>query len=195
MQITKRILAQLFLLAAITIPLSTLSAEPEKQGWLPGDSYCLEGSTNFFIYSIGEEKVLFDGYLPCTAVLTITGKHAFELELTEYFPDSTTRVSTKYGKITPGGRVSFPYIGEVEALLVHVGLTVHGRGVVDGNTIYKGWFEGDSFYAYFEVLGHQTQAAQLPFYNKNPDNPEDLYEGPVSVYQDIELYAVDCPSD
>ena len=139
--------------------------------------------------------VLFDAYLPCTATLTIIGKQAFQLEVTEYFPDETTRVTTKYGKITPAGRVSYEYIDEVEALLVHGGLTVHGPGVVDGNTIYKGWFDGMSFCAYFEVMGHQTQPGMLPWFNKDPDDPSVLFDGPISVYQDYELYVVDCPAD
>lgn len=193
MHIQRKLLAQSLLLAALLIPFSISSAESGNQGWQVGESFCLEGSTIFYLYAIEEELVLFDGFLPCTAILTITGRDAFELDVTEYFPDGTTRVSTKYGKITPGGRVSYTYFGEVDALLHHVGLTVHGRGVVDGNTIYKGWFDGESLYAYFEVLGHQTQPALMPFYNKVPDDPSVLFDGPISVFQGYDLQGADCP--
>ena len=72
-----------------------------------------------------------------------------------------------------------------------MGITAHGRGIVDGVTIYKGWFDGMSLYAYWELLGLQTSPAFIPWYQKDPSDPSVLFDGPISVYEDFCLEVVD----
>lgn len=179
------------LAACLFLPTGLLIAQANENHWAPGTVYIMEGHTNFYIYAIAEHLVLFDGKLVCHAALTITGKDTFRMDTIEYFPDGGTRVAVKEGTITPAGRVSFDYEGEVEALQIHVGITAHGRGVVDGVAIYKGLFDGISLYASWELLGLQTTPALLPWYQKVPSDPSILFDGPISVYEDFNLEVVD----
>ena len=185
------ILASLFA-AGLAFSAAALNASEDSAHWVPGTTYCLEGYTGFYVYSYGEQITLFDAGLPCTAVLTISGRDSFVMESVEYFPDGSVREATWYGTITPSGRISYPYPDEPLAIQLHIGLTVHGRGVIDGVAIYKGWFDEVTLIANWELVGHQTQPALVPFYNKDPADPTVLFDGPISIYEEFVLEVVDC---
>ena len=180
------------LVFALALPAANLSADTEASShWMPGTVFILEGHTNTVVYSIGEHRLLKAGSPVCMAVLTITSENTFVMETEQILANGSHRFGIKYGTITPSGRISFDYPGEQEAIQVHVGVTAHGSGIVDGVTIYKGWFNEDTLYAYFEVQGLQTTWPTNNPYKKDPSDPTLLYEGPISVYEDFDLEVVD----
>lgn len=164
--------------------------------WTPGETIELEGYTRFGVYSIGEHRVLLDPadwYLYCKAIITVTGKHTFDLYTEEYMnPDDVAPMRFYYisGRISSGGQLSFP-IPAIQDIVMHTGVTPHGRGVNQGNIIYKGSLNEGSLIAVAQVIGLQTHSATFPFYWKDPSDPSVLFDGPISFTLSFELSVVD----
>lgn len=164
--------------------------------WAPGETIELEGYTRFGVYSIGEHRVLLDPadwFLYCKAIITVTGKHTFDLYTEEYMnPDDEAPMRVYYtsGRISSGGQLSFslPAIQDIE---MHTGVTPHGRGVNQGNIIYKGSLDDGSLIAEADVIGLQTHPATFPMYWKDPMDPSVLFDGPISFTFSFELSVVD----
>lgn len=186
----RNVFTSTMLVACLILPASLHSNDDEQIHWIPGAVYYMEGHTNIVITSIGEHRLLKHGSPLCEAVLTIIDKDSFIMDTLETFPSGRQRIGVKYGTITPSGRVTFAYPGVEAAIQENVGVTAHGRGIVDGITIYKGWFDELSLFAYFEVIGHQTSWPRLNPYKKDPNDPTLLYEGPISVYEYFDLMVV-----
>ena len=180
------------LVACLALPITNLRADEEASThWVPGTIYILEGHANLVVYSIGEHRLLKAGSPVCLAALTIISEDSFVMETERILANGRHQYATKYGTITPSGRITFDYPDEREAIQIHVGVTAHGRGIVDGVTIYKGWFDEDTLYASFEVQGLQTTWPTNNPYKKDPNDPMVLYEGPISIYEDFDLVLVD----
>jgi hypothetical protein len=170
-----------------------------------GDYY-LEGTSNFDCYAVKEHRVVSDGnenFLLMKAKLTHVSGHKYLLETEESLPlpDGSEMLFRKISfdvKITHGGFVMFSWpetwweLGEIHddvlgQLLEHTGCVAHGPGTNRGTLIYRGRFDGSSFYAATRFMGKQI----------NPEPVMELYwhiDGPAKFNFSINLQVAECPS-
>ncbi|MDX2414188.1 MAG: hypothetical protein QNK33_03260 [Bacteroidales bacterium] len=164
----------------------------------------LEGFTRFDVYAKKEHKVITDGhinnFLACTAELIFTGKHNFVLNTQESFilPDGSQMMIREIsfnGMITPSGKLKFSWpetwfeMGEeitdvLGHMNLHMGYIFHGPGVNKNTLNYKGYFDGEKFFAEMHLIGFQEKPGTIPFYFE-------LVDGPIAINFSIELEVSD----
>lgn len=157
----------------------------------------LEGYTRFAIYSVNEHRYLTTGYdfnfCWCEAELIPVGKHDFILNTAEYFIGDPVpfRTGSLEGHISSSGQIKYTWEGIVSDIQAHVGITPHGPGAHEGSIVYYGTFDGETLDAEMHLSGLQTQPAMYPFFWKNPDDPTELFQGPLKLNFMFQLEVVD----
>ena len=146
-------------------------------------NFYLEGTFNFDCYAVKEHRVVSDGnenFLLMTANLTHVSGQKYLLETVETFPlpDGSEMLFRKISfdvRITHGGAVMFSWpetwweLGEIHddvlgQLLEHTGCIAHGPGINRGTLIFRGHFNGDSFFAATRFMGKQVQEPSMDMY-------------------------------
>ena len=157
----------------------------------------LEGFTRFAIYSVNEHRYLTTGYdfnfCGCEAEMVPVGKHDFILNTAEYFIGDPVpfRTGSLEGHISSSGQIKYTWEDVVPDIQAHVGITPHGPGAHEGSIVYYGTFDGETFNADMHVSGLQTQPAEFPFFWVNPDDPTELFQGPLKLTFMFQLEVVD----
>ncbi|MEE4115371.1 MAG: hypothetical protein V2I37_04335 [Marinilabiliaceae bacterium] len=160
----------------------------------------MEGFTRFAFTAIKEGLVITDGYtmnfLACEAELTFGDNKTFILNTMESFilPDGTLmplREVSFEGTIGPGGRLIFTWpetwfeMGEpktdvISQISEHTGSVLHGPGVKKNTLNYKGFYDGEKFFAEMHLTGIQEVPGTLPFFTE-------VIEGPIAIKFMIDL--------
>ena len=169
-----------------------------KKKVMVNEPVCLEGTSNFYVYAPKMDKVVMDGALPSKATLTVDGENLI-FAVKEYFgppmPENLYREVTFSGKITSSGVVMFSWpetwkeFGQdrydvLGQFLDHTGCIAHGPGINKGTVIYKGYFDGTTFYAKTHFIGKQI----------NPEPTMDEYwniDGPAKIEFSMNLTIVE----
>ncbi len=161
------------------------------------------GFTRFAFYVTKEDRYITDGYtsnfLECKAELTFSSKMDFTLSTKEYVdmgdgPFLYREVNFQ-GKMTPSGQLNFnwpetwtemgaPCTDVLGQIGEHTGMDLSGQGVSKNTTVYKGSFDGNSFFADMNLIGKQKKPGTLPFL-------VDMVDGPVKINFMIDLEVVD----
>jgi len=139
----------------------------------------LSGVMHFYVYAVKEDHLVVDSKLPMTATLTHEGGQNYLLVTTETTPGPphiTYREMEIDVKITPGGQVKFSWPDEwmeidiiskppvltpflhtdmAEQVKEHTGYDLHGPGINKGTLDYKGFFDGEEFFAKWHWAGKQ----------------------------------------
>jgi hypothetical protein len=146
----------------------------------------LSGITGFGFYATKGNTVLvgpYDNYLECTAELTFSDKQNFVLHTKEFFPGATDyyREVSFNGKMTPSGQLMFSWPqtfielnmltgeyyevtdGVLPEMRLHTGCALSGQGINKNTLEYKGYFDGNKFFADMHIVGNQEVPGQLPF--------------------------------
>ncbi len=140
----------------------------------------LEGFSQFYIYDIKESIEISDPTDPglvCTAIFSCV-KGQYQLETKEWFGPMLYRAVTYNVKMTPSGILQFEWpetwfqindegiYEEAEDVLgimsIHLGYSFNGPGVNKETIIYKGYFDGENFYASMHLIGHQDKPVDGP---------------------------------
>ena len=143
---------------------------------------CLNGTSNFDVYSPKLNKVIVDPeqfFLIMEAKLRhIEGQH-YLLTTTEYMPTENGpmlyRIFDFDVKISEGGVVKFTYpetwweLGETRndilgQFLDHTGCIAFGAGVNKETLNWKGFFDGESFFASTNFMAKQVQDPMMDVY-------------------------------
>ena len=160
----------------------------------------MEGFTRFAFTAIKDGIVITDGYtmnfLACEAELILTGNKTFILNTIESFilEDGSLmpiREVSFEGTIQPSGRLIFTWpetwfeMGEpktdvISQISEHTGCVLHGPGVNKHTLNYKGFFDGEKFFAEMNLTGLQEAPGTLPFFT-------DVFEGPIAIKFMIDL--------
>ncbi len=160
----------------------------------------MEGFTRFAFTAIKDGIVITDGYtinfLACEAELILTGNKTFILNTIESFilEDGSLmpiREVSFEGTIQPSGRLIFTWpetwfeMGEpktdvISQISEHTGCVLHGPGVNKQTLNYKGFFDGEKFFAEMNLTGLQEVPGTLPFFI-------DVFEGPIAIKFMIDL--------
>lgn len=146
----------------------------------------LKGITGFGFYATKGNTVLvgpYDNFLECKAELTFGDDQNFVLHTKEFFPGATDyyREVSFNGKMTPSGQLMFSWPqtfiemnmltgeydevtdGVLPEMRLHTGCALSGQGINKNTLEYKGYFDGNKFFADMHIVGIQEVAGQLPF--------------------------------
>ena len=160
----------------------------------------LKGYTRFAFTAIKDGIVITDGYtmnfLDCEAELIFSDDKTFILNTLESFilEDGSLmpiREVSFIGKITPSGRLIFTWpetwfeMGEpktdvISQISEHTGSTLHGPGINKNTLNYKGFYNGEKFFAEMNITGLQEVPGTLPFFTE-------VFEGPIAIKFMIDL--------
>jgi hypothetical protein len=143
---------------------------------------CLNGTSNFDVYSPKLSKVIVDPadmFLIMEAKLKHIEGQYYLLTTTEYMPTENGpmlyRIFDFDVKISNGGVVKFTYpetwweLGEYRndilgQFLDHTGCIAYGAGVNKGTICWKGSFDGENFFASANFMAKQVQDPIMDVY-------------------------------
>jgi len=143
----------------------------------------LSGVMHFYVYAVKEDHLVVDSKLPMEAILTHNGGQNYTLDTKEHTPPQSPMPGILYRtmsidvKITPGGQVKFSWPdpgpdtwwelpvahpdGMAAQVSMHTGYDLHGPGINKGTLDYKGFFDGEEFFAKWHWAGKQLQPGEF----------------------------------
>lgn len=163
---------------------------------------CLDGTSNFDVYSPKLRKVILDPeqwFLIMEAKLEHIKGHDYLLTTTEYMRTENGpmlyRIFNFDVKISNGGAVKFTYpetwweLGEdrndiLGQFLEHTGCIAFGAGVNKETLNWKGSFDGENFFASADFMAKQVQEPKMPVYYG--------LDGPIRFKFSMTLSVTDC---